>query len=54
VFSPQTYADYEKLFVKQFPYSDDEIKNMTNASFDQLKEMAEKLSIEDAKKRLGR
>lgn len=54
VFSPQTYADYEELFVKQFPYSDDEIKNMTNASFDQLKEMAEKLSIEDAKKRLGR
>ena len=54
VFSPQTYADYEKLFVKQFPYSDEEIKAMAGKSFDELKNMAETLSIEDAKNRLGK
>ncbi len=54
VFSPQTYTDYEKLFVKQFPYTDEEIKSMKGASFEQLKNMAESLSIEDAKNRLGK
>ena len=54
VFSPQTYADYEKLFVKRFPYTDDDIRGMSEKSFDELKNMAESLSIDDAIARLGK
>ena len=51
VSSSDDYADYEKYFVDQLPYTDDELKAMTDMTFDELSAAAAKLSIEDAKER---
>ena len=53
VASPEDYADYEKYFVDQLPYTQDELKAMADLSFDELSEAAAKLSIEDAAERAG-
>ena len=53
VSSPDDYAQYEKYFVDQTPYTDDEIKAMADMSFEDLAATAGKLSIEDAAQRAG-
>ena len=53
VASPDDYADYEKYFVDQLPYAQDELKAMADLSFDELADAAAKLSIEDAATRAG-
>ena len=53
VSSADDYAQYEKYFVDQLPYTDDEIVDMSNMSFDDLAAAAGKLSIEDAAERAG-
>ena len=53
VASPEDYADYEKYFVDQLPYTQDELKAMADLSFDELADAAAKLSIEDAAERAG-
>jgi len=47
------YEDYEKYFVDDDPYTDDEIKELADLSFDELNEAATSLSIEDVKTRHG-
>lgn len=51
VSSPEDYADYEKYFVDQLPYTEEELKAMAELSLEDLKAAAAKLSIEDAKAR---
>jgi ribose transport system substrate-binding protein len=51
VSSSEDYAEYEKYFVKDAPYNDDEIKALAEDDFDKLNAAAEALSIEDVKKR---
>lgn len=51
VSSVEEYEDYEKYFVDAAPYSDDEIKDLAELSFDDLNAAATALSIEDVKKR---
>ncbi len=53
VSSPEDYAGYEKYFVDQLPYTQDELKAMADMSFEELSETAAKLSIEDAAERAG-
>ena len=53
VASADDYADYEKYFVDQLPYTSDELVAMADQSFDELSETASKLSIEDAAERAG-
>ncbi len=53
VSSPEDYAEYEKYFVDQTPYTDDEIRAMADMSLEELAETAGKLSIEDAAARAG-
>ena len=53
VASAEDYADYEKYFVDQLPYTKDELVAMADMSFDELSEAAAKLSIEDAAERAG-
>ena len=53
VASPEDYAGYEKYFVDQLPYTQDELKAMDGMSIDELAETAGKLSIEDAAERAG-
>ncbi|XME01499.1 sugar ABC transporter substrate-binding protein [Lachnospiraceae bacterium C1.1] len=53
VSSADDYANYEKYFVNQLPYTDDELVEMSNQSLDDLKATAAKLSIEDAAARAG-
>lgn len=53
VSSADDYAQYEKYFVDQLPYTDDEIVKMSDMSFDDLANAASKLSIEDAASRAG-
>ena len=53
VSSPDDYAQYEKYFVDKLPYTDDELVEMSNLSFDDLKTKASEVSIEDAAKRAG-
>ena len=48
VASPDDYADYETYFVKQLPYTDEELVAMAELDMAGLKEAAAKLSIEDA------
>ena len=48
VSSSKDYDEYEKYFVKQLPYTKDELVEMAKLPLDQLKEAASKLSIEDA------
>lgn len=53
VSSAEDYADYEKYFVDQLPYTSDELVAMSNLSLDELKETAAGISIEDAAARAG-
>lgn len=53
VSSSDDYAAYEKYFVDQLPYTDNEIVEMSNMSFDELAKTASELSIEDAAQRAG-
>ena len=48
VSSSKDYGEYDKYFVKQLPYTSDELVEMAQLPLDQLKEAASKLSIEDA------
>ncbi len=54
VSSPEDYAGYEKYFVQQLPYTDQEFKDIANLDMEGLKATAAKLSIEDAKARSGK
>lgn len=54
VSSPEDYADYEKYFVDQLPYTDDELVEMAGLDMAGLKEKAASLSIEDAAARSGK
>ena len=51
VSSADDYADYDKYFVKQLPYTDDEIVEMSKMSLSDLTKKAASLSIEDAASR---
>ena len=51
VSSPEDYEAYEKYFVDQLPYTDEELVEMSNLSLDELAEKAASLSIEDAEAR---
>lgn len=53
VASADDYAGYEKYFVDQLPYTEEELVAMADESFDELAETAAKLSIEDAAERAG-
>lgn len=53
VASTDDYAAYEKYFVNELPYNEEEIKAMAEGSFDELKATAAALSIEDTAKRHG-
>ena len=48
VSSSKDYGEYDKYFVKQLPYTSNELVEMAKLPLDQLKEAASKLSIEDA------
>ena len=54
VSSADDYANYDKYFVQQLPYTDDEIVEMSKMSFDDLSKKAEALSIEDAESRASK
>ena len=54
VSSPADYGEYDKYFVKNLPYTKDELIDMSKMSIDQLKESAAKLSIADAAARAGK
>lgn len=51
VSSPEQYADYEKYFVDQLPYTKEELVDISNQSMEDLKKTAQSLSIEDAASR---
>lgn len=51
VSSADDYAEYEKYFVDQLPYTDEELVAMSNETLDELKQTAASISIEDAKER---
>ena len=53
VASPEDYADYEKYFVDQLPYTDEELVEMSKLDMEGLKQKAASLSIEDAASRSG-
>lgn len=53
VASPEDYADYEKYFVDQLPYTDEELVEMSTLDMEGLKAKAASLSIEDAAARAG-
>ena len=53
VASPEDYADYEKYFVNQLPYTDEELVEMASLDMEGLKAKAASLSIEDAASRSG-
>jgi ribose transport system substrate-binding protein len=54
VSSTEDYADYEKSFVDQLPYTDEELVEMSELDMEGLKEKAATLSIEDAAARSGK
>ncbi len=47
VSSPDDYANYEKYFVNDDPYTDEELAAMADYSFDELNKAASNLSIDD-------
>ena len=51
VASPEDYADYEKYFVNQLPYTREELVEMSKLDMEGLKQKAASLSIEDAASR---
>ncbi len=53
VSSADDYKSYEKYFVDQLPYTDEELVEMSNLDLEGLKEAAAKVSIEDAAARAG-
>lgn len=53
VSSPEDYAAYEKYFVDQLPYTDEEIVEISEMSLDDMIAKAQSLSIEDAAARAG-
>lgn len=53
VASPEDYGDYEKYFVDQLPYTQEELVAMADQSLEDLAQTAAKLSIEDAAERAG-
>ncbi len=54
VSSPDDYADYETYFVKQLPYTAEELVEMSKLDMEGLKAKAAALSIEDAAARSGK
>ena len=50
---PRIDKAYEKYFVDQLPYTDEELVDMSKLSMEDLKATAAKLSIEDAASRAG-
>ena len=54
VASADDYAAYEKYFVDQLPYTDEELKEMATLDIEALKAKAASLSIEDAAARSGK
>ena len=54
VASPDDYVDYEKYFVKQLPYTAEELVEMSKLDMEGLKAKAAALSIEDAAARSGK
>ena len=54
VSSADDYAAYEKYFVDQLPYTEQELKDMAGLDMAGLKEKAAALSIEDAAARAGK
>ena len=53
VASPEDYKDYEKYFVDQLPYTQEELVQMASLDMAGLKAAAAALSIEDAAARSG-
>jgi len=53
VASPEDYAAYEKYFIDQLPYTDEEFAEMAGYTFEELAECAGRLSIEDVQARHG-
>lgn len=53
VSSSEDYANYEKYFVDQLPYTDEEIVEMSDMSLEDLEKKASEVSIEDAAARAG-
>lgn len=51
VSSSEDYTNYKKYFLDSSPYSDKEIKDMANDSFDQLSKQASTLSLKDVQTR---
>ena len=54
VSSADDYAAYEKYFVDQLPYTDDELVAMSKESLKELKATAASVSIADAESRSGK
>ena len=54
VSSAEDYAAYEKYFVDQLPYTDDELVAMSKESMKELKATAASVSIADAESRAGK
>ena len=54
VSSPADYGEYDKYFVKNLPYTKDELIDMSKMSIGQLQDTAAKLSIADAAARAGK
>ena len=54
VSSSDDYADYEKYFVDQLPYTDEELVDMSNQTLEELTATAASLSIEDAAARASK
>ena len=54
VSSADDYAAYEKYFVNQLPYTDDELVAMSKESLKELKATAASVSIADAESRAGK
>ena len=54
VSSAEDYQAYEKYFVDQLPYTDEELVAMSELDLAGLKEAAAKVSIEDAAARAGK
>ncbi|HAT01861.1 MAG TPA: hypothetical protein DCS54_01090 [Oribacterium sp.] len=54
VSSADDYKAYEKYFVDQLPYKDEELVEMSKLDFEGLKNAAAKISIEDAAARAGK
>jgi len=51
VASPEDYSVFDEYFVKSLPYTTQELKDMSNGSFEELKATAANLSIQDVKQR---